>query len=342
MEDNKKVKKGSLLPEWVEQDAVLLSWPCAGMDWEEMLPEIQSCYADIIKSLVKYIDVLLLAPSEREVLRVVGDLSLYPNKLVVIGDFPLNDTWVRDYGPLTLSSRQLVNFQFNAWGDKYSSSLDNTAILRLHERGLFDSSVFVCDATDVVFEGGGIEVNGAGVGLTTDTVLYDGHRNNSEEIVCAIKKYLGLDELVSLHLEHPLEGDDTDGHIDTLVRFIGTKRLLYVYDEENNMLKDLKKNLLCHFPEEKGYELLPLPMPPKIYNQEGRQLPATYANFLITNKAVLLPIYNVSTDEEAILLMQKYFPDRKIEPVNCLPLIHQNGSLHCATMQIPKGILRRS
>lgn len=316
-----------LIPEWSQQDAVMLSWPTEEMDWQSNLQSTLDCYVGIVRTLLRYIDVVVLCRTKEEVLDAVGEKGGECHQLYLLDQFPLNDTWIRDYGPLCThqgGERVVVDFCFNAWGQKFASDQDNQVVRRLYDRGVFAPDVWVKNRQDLVFEGGGIEVNSKGIGLTTSPMLYAPNRNSwmPEHSQCLqIEDALGLSQLLVLE-QSALEGDDTDGHIDTMVRYVSDDTLVSAVDGE--------------FP----YDVVRLPMPMPKYN-DGRQLPATYANFLITNGAVLVPTYNDAADEEAIGVLQDLFRDREVVGIDCRALIMQNGSLHCATMQIPEGFLNK-
>lgn len=316
-----------LIPEWSPQDAVLLSWPTAEMDWSMHLQSTTVCYVGIVRTLLEFVDVVIVCEEKTEVLAAVGDLSGSKHKLYFVEGIPLNDTWIRDYGPLCTiqdGERVVVDFRFNAWGQKFASDQDNQLIRRLYDRGAFAPGVWVKNRQDIVLEGGGIEVNGKGIALTTSPMLQAPNRNSwmPEHTQCLeVQEALGLSQLLVLDLK-ALEGDDTDGHIDTMVRFVNDDTLVTVVEGKL------------------PFNAVQLPMPMPKYN-DGHQLPATYANFLITNGAVLVPTYNDPADDVAIEILQELFSDRKVVGVDCRALILQNGSLHCATMQIPKGFLNK-
>jgi agmatine/peptidylarginine deiminase len=195
-----------------------------------------------------------------------------------------------------------------------------------------------------VFEGGSIESNGAGVLLTTEECLLSKERNpqfSKQEIENYLKEKFGAHTV--LWLSHGfLAGDDTDSHIDTLARFVDDHTIAYVQcNDENDLhyteLQAMERELQdFRMPNGKPYRLLALPMTPPIFDEDGERLPATYANFLIINTAVLVPVYNCATDAEALRILQQAFPTREIVPIDCSVLITQHGSLHCVTMQFPE------
>jgi len=266
-------------------------------------------------------------------------------------EIPCNDTWARDHGPLcTLRNGIPVihDFQFNGWGEKFEASLDNLITAELYQQGAFSREAELKSHPSFVLEGGSIETNGYGTILTTSRCLLHPNRNphlTKKEIEEELVQFSGTEQV--LWLDHGfLEGDDTDSHIDTLARFCDKNTICYVkcqdpkdihYEELRKMETELKN---FRTPEGTPFHLVPLPMPEPVYNDEGRRLPATYANFLIMNGSLLVPQYNQPTDWEALEILGEIFRDRQTIGINCLPLIKQNGSLHCITMQIPQGFLR--
>ena len=337
-----------LLPEWCDQDGILLAWSTSSMDWAEDLEEVERCYTQIIRAILEFEPVYLLAPDAELIRERVGEG--YPHALIVIDDIPLNDTWARDFGPLSLSAgsdRAVIDFRFNAWGMKFASNMDNLAVRSMFDKGLFEGSVKYLNAQDFTFEGGAIETDGRGVAMTTRSVLAEANRNpsmNLTEQKAHLKNILGLQHLYILDTD-PLPGDDTDGHIDTLARFCDPHTIVYSYTEDMDdprypVVKALKAGVIAMKDvEDHPYDCVPIPLPDILLDDEGNAMPATYANFLILNGAVLLPVYGVDRDEEAIQIIKGIFPEREVCTVNCLPLIRQHGSLHCISMQIPRGFL---
>ena len=264
--------------------------------------------------------------------------------LLIVGE-PSNDTWARDHGFISLvddlGGRRLLDFKFNGWGEKFPAELDNAINRRLYDEGKISGEYIDC--LDFVLEGGSIESDGKGTVFTTSCCLLAPHRNQPmtrEQIEERLKQELCAERIV--WIDHgSLTGDDTDGHIDTLVRICPDDTLLYVgcddpQDEQYEELKLMEEQLKTfHTLEGKPYRLVKLPMPrPIIF--EGERLPATYANFLIINGAVLCPTYDQpDLDAEALRLIGEAFPDREIVGIDCQSIIKQHGSLHCCTMQFP-------
>lgn len=271
--------------------------------------------------------------------------------LLIVGP-PSNDTWARDHGFITLISDcglapKLLDFKFNGWGEKFPSRLDNALNRRLYDERRFDGKYV--DHLDFVLEGGSIESDGKGTVFTTTCCLMAPHRNqplSKDEIEVRLKEYLYADRILWIDYGS-LTGDDTDGHIDTLVRVCPDDTLIYVgcedvNDEQYEGLRLMKEQLVTfRTVEGNPYKLVELPMPRPIYGDDHERLPATYANFLIMNNAVLCPTYNQpDNDEKALRLIANVFPDREIVGIDCRTIIRQHGSLHCCTMQFPKGVYK--
>ena len=322
--------------EWEPQWGVQLTWPHANTDWAPILDEITATYEEMAREIAKREHLLVITPDG-------ADLSPLTSHLIPL---PSNDTWARDHGFITLidaqGHRRLLDFCFNGWGEKFPASLDNALNHQLYELGAVKGDYVDC--LDFVLEGGSIESDGRGTIFTTTDCLLAPHRNQpltKAEIEARLKQVLCAERI---HwIDHGnLTGDDTDGHIDTLVRICPDDTLLYVgcddaADEQYAELKLMEEQLKTFRTlEGKPYQLLKLPMPRAIYDGEDR-LPATYANFLVINGAVLCPTYaQPDLDAVALRLISEAFPDREIVPIDCRSIIKQHGSLHCCTMQFPK------
>ncbi len=335
-----------LIPEWAEQDAVLLSWPHEKTDWLPILDRVESCYRTIAIEILRRQKLLLVGNTAQK-----ARLSLPQELQANCYAFPIetNDTWIRDYGPLACideeNNKVIVDCGFNAWGLKFASNLDNNVLRHLYACGVFAPSVTYQNELNFIFEGGAIETNSRGILLSTDSCILEGNRNpqlTATEIKQKISSLLGGKILLSL-CNGAIPGDDTDGHIDTLVRFIDPTTLVYVSpsDPQSTTYGTLLKMELelQQIANEYQLNLTPLPDAGNFIGREGELIPATYANFLFINGAVLLPIYNRPTDIIAMEQLQKALPNREICPIDCSSLIEQHGSLHCISMQIPKGFL---
>ena len=316
--------------EWERQSAVQLTWPHKDTDWAPMLSEITAVYEQMAREINK-----------REGLIVVGQKGLLNTDYGLPID--TNDTWARDHGFITVVEEEsgviLLDFCFNGWGEKFPADLDNAINRQLHERGIVKGQYE--PHLDFVLEGGSIESDGQGTVFTTTHCLMAPHRNQpltQQQIEERLKQYLGAERVV--WIDHgQLTGDDTDGHIDTLVRICPDDTILYVgcddpSDEQYTELQLMEKELQAlRAIDGRPYRLLKLPMPRPIYDGNDR-LPATYANYLVVNGAVLYPTYGQpDLDREACDIIQQAFPDREMVGIDCRPVIRQHGSLHCCTMQ---------
>jgi len=330
-------KKAYRLPaEWEPQSGVMLTWPHANTDWAPMLSEVRKTYDEMSYEIRR-----------REALLLVGA--------------PSNDTWARDHGFISITPNPshvgegnnfsqtgenlLLDFCFNGWGEKFPADLDNAINRRLYDEGSVKGEYV--DHLDFVLEGGSIESDGKGTIFTTSCCLLAPHRNQPltrEQIEERLKEYLYADRVLWIDHGH-LTGDDTDGHIDTLVRIAPDDTLLYIgcddpKDEQYEELRLMEEQLRTfRTTDGKSYRLKRLPLPRPIYDN-GERLPATYANFLVINGAVLCPTYaQPDLDAEALRIIGEAFPDREIVGIDCRSLIKQHGSLHCCTMQFPEHIL---
>lgn len=305
-----------MMAEWEPQSMVQLTWPHKDTDWAPMLPEITAVYEEMAREIAKREPLLIVAPEE----------------------FISNDTWARDHGFITVEDHGelvLLDFCFNGWGEKFEAALDNAINRHLYEQGLVRGTYE--DHLDFVLEGGSIESDGKGTVFTTTCCLMAPHRNQpltQAQIEDRLKQYLGAERIVWIN-HGSLIGDDTDGHIDTLVRICPDDTLLYIgADADHPDLLAMEEELrTLRTIDGRSYRLLQLPLPRPIYDGDDR-LPATYANYLVINGAVLVPTYaQPDLDAEALRTIALAYPDREIVPIDCRPVIRQHGSLHCCTMQ---------
>ena len=331
-----------ILPaEWFPQSAIQLTWPHANTDWSPYLDDITATFIELAQTIARYENVIIVSPHAEVVRNSLSSLG----RKIRICQCPTNDTWARDHGAITLVSksgtRLLLDFKFNGWGEKFPARLDNAISRKLFAAGILDGEME--DHEDFVLEGGSIESDGRGTVFTTSQCLLAPHRNQPltrEDIELKLKEYLRAERIV--WLDHGnLTGDDTDGHIDTIVRIAPDNTLLYVacddsgdeqYDDFRaleNQLRDLRTI------DREPYRLLRLPMPDAIFD-DGDRLPATYANFVITNGAVICPTYNQpAKDAQAMKIIGEAFPGREVIGIDACTVIRQHGSLHCLTMQYP-------
>ena len=342
--------------EWHEQSGVMLTWPHAGTDWRPYLDDITRTYIEMTKAIALHERVLIATPEPHRVEQLLhhelGD-DLIRN--VAIYQVDSDDTWARDHGPITLlptgdastdKHPLMIDFRFNGWGEKFGASHDNAINHSLASLGAFTCPL--ADNDDFVLEGGSIESDGKGTVFTTSQCLLAPHRNqplSQQGIEERLKSSLHASRIV--WLDHGnLIGDDTDGHIDTIVRTAPNDTILYVAPDSNDKEQYadfvlLEQQLMqLRTADGKPYRLLPLPMPEPVYC-DGERLPATYANFLVINGAVLCPTYDQARhDDAALATIAEAFPGRKVIGIDARTIIKQHGSIHCLTMQLPAGCMK--
>lgn len=332
--------------EWYPQSAVQLTWPHAQTDWAPILDEATACFVAIAREIIKREILLIVCLDEAEVRRQLGDVE---NEKIIFREMPTNDTWARDHGGITVFTNgkpTVCDFVFNGWGMKFAANYDNLITRMLAKTDTFTKEVEVVNMQPFVLEGGSLETDGKGTLLTTVECLASANRNeylNKEQVEYHLKDFFGLQRILWLENGY-LAGDDTDSHIDTLARFCDEQTIAYVQctdesDEHFNELQAMEAELKAfRTTDGKPYRLIPLPMADEVI-YEGERLPATYANFLIINGAVLVPFYKSEKDEMAKTALQEAFPEREIIGIDCRVLIKQHGSLHCVTMQYPEGVM---
>ncbi|MDD4922858.1 MAG: agmatine deiminase family protein [Bacteroidales bacterium] len=333
-------------PEWFPQSAVQLTWPHEGTDWADMLEEVTPCFVHIAREILKRENLIVVCQDAVKVQELLGTEN---KDRLFLYELPSNDTWARDHGGISVfvdGVPCLYDFTFNAWGMKFPSNLDNQLTFSLYGERAFNPDVEYVNQMPFVLEGGSLESDGEGTLLTTAECLLSVNRNDylsEEEVEAYLIEQFGLKRVLWLRHGY-LAGDDTDSHIDTLARFCDAQTIAYVApgeedDEHTEELRLMEEEIRAfRTPDGKPYRLIELPMADPVFDKEER-LPATYANFLIMNGAVLLPFYGSPKDELARQKLQQAFPDREIVGINCLPLLHQHGSLHCLTMQFPDGFV---
>lgn len=334
--------------EWYPQSGIQLTWPHEETDWAYMLDEVTTCYIELAREIARRERLLIVTPHPKQVKQLLqGVVDL---EAVTFAQCPTNDTWARDHGGITLfcdGTPAIYDFKFNGWGLKFAANYDNLITSTLCRQGRFNARYE--NRLNFVVEGGALESDGAGTLLTTSECLLSPNRNgewSQARIEEYLKETFGLQRV--LWLDHGyLAGDDTDSHIDTLARFAPGDTIIYVQctdptDEHYEALRRMEEQLRTFTTlEGTPYRLLPLPMADAVYDENGERLPATYANFLIMNDAVLYPTYRQpANDRAAAQVLQQAFPDREIVGIDCSPLIRQHGSLHCVTMQYPQNVLR--
>ena len=333
--------------EWEPQSAILLAWPHAGTDWANRLGDVEDTYIALVQAITRFQPVLVCVADDD--VETYADIRLRSNRVnmarVRFVTVAYDDTWLRDSGPITLRAGNgfnLRDFRFTAWGGKFEAGLDDLLVETLAAQGVFGDAAR--QRIDFALEGGGIETDGHGTLLTTWRCLHERHPDASrEELTAKLSAWLHQDRV--LWLDHgALEGDDTDAHIDTLARFAPDDAIVFQAcdDEADSHYADLKamaeEIAALRTRDGNPYRLFPLPWARPVLD-EGRRLAASYANFLIVNGAVLMPAYGDPADDAAAAVLAQAYPDREIVQVPCRPLIWQNGSLHCITMQLPEGLV---
>lgn len=340
-----KVQELYFPAEWHKQSFVQLTWPHANSDWHYMLEEVTACFIEIAKAISCRQKLIVVTPEKKKVEETLMEAGAKMNNIIVFS-CNTNDTWARDHGFITLLNKKdgtphYVDFCFNGWGAKFEATLDNAINRQLYESGILKGEYI--DENTWVLEGGSIESDGKGTLLTTSQCLLAPNRNsmmkyNLESLLC---EKLCCNHVLWLDYGN-LIGDDTDGHIDTIARLAPNDTIIYMAasKEDTEQYYDLSmmEQQLQEFRTANGqpYRLLALPSPRPIYDEDGLRLPATYANFLIMNDAVLYPTYaQPDNDAKAAEVLQTAFPNKEIVGIDCRALIKQHGSLHCVTMQYP-------
>jgi agmatine deiminase len=345
--ENLPSKLGYRMPaEWEPHEATWLSWPRPdGISFPDSYERVMPALTKMVDALAESepVNINVCDAQHEAVARHHLTKERARQDHVAFHHIPINEPWCRDHGPIFLtraSEPQLtvLDWDYNAWGWKYPPFDDDDAVpTRVAEKLCLP--VF---APGMVLEGGSIEVNGAGTLLTTKSCLLNPNRNpglTQKEIEQRLRDYLGVEKI--LWLGDGIEGDDTDGHIDDLTRFIDTAAVVTaVEDDENDAnCAPLRANreMLQTMTVADGtsLEVLELPMPRRIV-RDGQRLPASYANFYIANRVVLLPVFADPHDKWAVAVLEKAFPDRRIVPIDCRELIWGLGAFHCLTQQQPR------
>ncbi len=334
--------------EWEAQSGVLIAWPTADTDWADRLGQVEETYIALVAAITRFQPVLICVADDD--VETYAEMRLRSNRIdmdrVRFTTAAYDDTWLRDSGPITLTGPDgvlLNDYRFTGWGGKFGAAQDDAIIAGLLQHGVL--SGLPHRRIDWALEGGGIESDGKGTVLTTWKCLNQRHPSLSREAMTdTLATTLHADRV--LWLDHGyLEGDDTDAHIDTLARFSPDGGIVYQacddasdphFDELGRMAAELAA---LRTTDGRPYTLHPLPWAEPILD-EGRRLAASYANYLIVNGAVLVPAYGARVDAEAARIIGQAHPGREVVQVPCRPLIWQNGSLHCITMQLPADIAK--
>ncbi len=309
--------------EWEKQKSTMIVFPTNQKDWQHSIRKIQKSYVELIKVLRKFQTCIVICGDKKELERCFDSLEN-----LKIYEIQTNDTWIRDFGAIDVfigNKLKSYNFKFNAWGDKFTSSLDD----RFNSTFFKDTLLHV----DFVLEGGSIDTNGEGVMLSTQKCIFNKNRNptySKKEIKSKLKTLFGLKKLIILK-HGTLKGDDTDSHVDMLARFINRDTIAYAkcYDKKDIHFEELKK--MEKELQKTGFTLVPLPLP-KTKQFNNKRLPASYVNFIFINGALIVPKYNDKNDKTALDTLKKHIKNRVIKSVDASVFIREYGSLHCASI----------
>lgn len=338
----------TLLPEWTQCDGVLLALPHENTDWNYILEEATHQYRRLVRAFTSEgLHVVMLCPKIGDAEKIFSDI---PSSFITFIEAEYNDTWTRDYGPISIikdDRLRALDFGFNGWGLKFAADKDNLINRFLEEKSVFNPNTYRNESA-FILEGGSIESDGMNTILTTSRCLCSPNRNGGltkSEADEQLRKRLGAQHVLFLDYGH-LEGDDTDSHIDTLARMAPENTILFTgcRDVDDSQFEDLLKMraqlTLFRNAEGEPYNLVELPLPSAIYDENGERLPATYANYLVTETHIFMPTYGQpASDELAMQTVKIAFPHHKVVGIDCTTLIKQHGSLHCATMQLPCNLL---
>ena len=332
--------------EWEPHSGTWLTWPHNAETWpNQNMKHVEAEYLQIIKAITPGEAVQILVQdkdTEKEIDRLLRAENIDISQ-VKLFDIPTNDSWIRDYGPNFLACEieghtelAINNWDFDSWGRRYKWELDDLVGSIISEKLEVESY-----KPGIVLEGGAIEVNGLGTCLTTDSCILNPNRNGGirrEQMEKYLNNYLGASKIVWLNGD--LEGDDTDGHIDNLARFVNPTTIVCSFEENekdpNHIGLKLNYERLLAAKDQNGnpFKIIPLPMPGYVGSNRER-LPASYANFYIANHTVLVPVYDHANDEKALEILAALFPEREVQPILCKTLIWGLGAVHCLTQQQP-------
>lgn len=328
--------KQCLMPEWSSVRAVVIAWPYIEGEWGSSFEQINKCYQDILRAFSEEVETWVLvhplAQTQFEAIRLslISNSSNCKTIRSIITEY--DDTWVRDFGPLSLNTG-FLSFQFNGWGNKYPAERDNA----INEKLL--AHLPSMRVSSLVAEGGALEINDHGILLANKDCLLDKKRNpnlSEQQVLEALAQELGVAEFALIE-NIALSGDDTDGHIDTLARFVNNHQILYCGINRDHPDCDALESLqsqLQALADKHRWQLAALPTPVVRDDENTRVLAASYANFLICNATIFVPTYDVEEDATALEVFRRVFSSYKIKAVACRALLEQNGSLHCASMQL--------
>ncbi len=327
--------------EWAPHRATWFSWPHSAETWPDELPAVEAALAFAVRALAQHeaVHVGTLGGAHRQHLAELFDAHGVRGA-VTLHDVPTDDAWARDHGAIFVKDAAgalvATRWGFNSWGGKYPYDQDAQvahAMARLFETPVVEGGM--------ILEGGSIEVNGAGTVLTTEACLLNPNRNpglTRADIEARLSDFLGAQHVI--WLGDGVAGDDTDGHIDDLTRFVDAETVVTVLEEDprdanfDPLRENLERLRAARLPGGRPLRIETLPMPAPVVSK-GERLPASYANFYVANGVVLLPVFGDPNDRVAVETMQRLFPAREIVPVPCRDVVWGLGALHCLTQQIP-------
>jgi agmatine deiminase len=329
--------------EWEKHDAIWLAWPYDPTTFPDRVDKVEATYVQIVKEIHTGEQVNLFVKDEQAkkkvaVLFKAAGIDLSRVNFYVFG---YADVWFRDYGPIFVCNKShelaMLHWNFNSWGEKYETLLKDRQIPEI----INCKMMLRYFKPGIVLEGGSIDVNGEGTLLTTEQCLLNENRNpnlDKKQIEKFLSDYLGVNHFI--WLKKGILGDDTDGHIDDLARFVNPTTIVCAYQEDQNDedYAVLRENyeILCQSVDQDGKKLkiVKLPMP-KVVSDEGQRLPASYTNFYIGNQKVLVPVFDHKNDAKALAIMQELFPTRKVVGIRCVDLVYGFGTIHCISQQQP-------
>ena len=338
-------EQGYYMPaEWAKHEATWLTYPKNPDSWPGKIDTIYPSYHLFVKTLAESETVHINVDDDMMLLHVKKELEAIGTNMqnITLHIIPSNDAWCRDHGPTFLlnrnnANRAIVNWNHNAWGGKYPYELDTQVPVRIHDL-MPDMPLF---ETNIVMEGGSIDVNGCGDLLTTTSCLLNTNRNpqlNQDQIENYLRDYYGVDNII--WLGDGIVGDDTDGHVDDLSRFVAPDTIVTAVEEDawDENYEPLQKNLRmlnrCRLANGKQPTIVELPMPDIVF-YDNQRLPASYANFYIANGKVIFPTYRCLADNQAAYILEALFPDREIIGIDSTDIIWGLGSFHCLSQQMP-------
>jgi len=339
--------------EWEPHKATWLTWPHNPTDWPGKMSSVQKTYAELTQKLAVVEEVCILVNSERHEMRARRYLKQARADLANINfhHVPTNRSWIRDYGPVFVADnrtkrklRKIMRFRFNGWARYTAHQKDNSVPLELARRLKLKMISAKWEKVLLVLEGGSIDVNGFGTLITTEECLLDQSiqsRNpgiTRSDLEKLFREYLGITKVIWLN--KGIEGDDTHGHVDDICRFVDRRTMVLAMETNSSdtnaliLAENLERLKQARLEDGSKPTVVTLPMPSPIYFKKWR-LPASYANFYIANKIVLVPIFNDPADRKAIGILSDLFPAREVIGINAVDLLLGLGGLHCITLQEP-------